>query len=245
MTLHSNIANIASLLGEPSRANMLTALLDGRFHTAGELAHAASITPQTASFHLARLSEQGWIQTEKHGRYRYYRLAGSETAHKLEQFLAICPVPEVRSLKQSQQMDRLRYGRTCYDHLAGHVGVSLTEALLQQGRLIVQDGSFEVSEAGVELFTAIGLDVPQLRRKRRAFAHACLDWSERKHHLGGALGYGLLQLCLDRGWIERMSGIRAIQVTADGQQAFRHYFDLELAPADSPDKYRPEYTHHL
>ncbi|MFD1886760.1 ArsR/SmtB family transcription factor [Paenibacillus wenxiniae] len=245
--MHSNISNIASLLGEPSRANMLTALLDGRFHTAGELAHAASITPQTASFHLARLTEQGWVSMEKHGRYRYYRLAGSDTAHKLEQFLVICPVPEVRSLKQSQQMDRLRYGRTCYDHLAGQIGVSLTEALVQQGQLLAHNGNgaFEVSESGLELFTTIGLDVSQLRRKRRAFAHACLDWSERKHHLGGALGHGLLQLCLDRGWIERMSGIRAIIVTADGQQAFRHYFDLVLEPADSPDKYRPEYTRRL
>ncbi len=245
MTLHSNISNIASLLGEPSRANMLTALLDGRFHTAGELAHAASITPQTASFHLARLTEQGWISTEKHGRYRYYRLAGNETAQKLEQFLAICPVPEVRSLKQSQQMDQLRYGRTCYDHLAGQVGVLLTESLVQQGHLIMKDGAFEVSETGVERFTAIGLDIAQLRRKRRAFAHACLDWSERKHHLGGALGQGLLQLCLERGWIERMSGIRAIQVTANGKQAFRDHFSVELEPADSPDKFRLEYTAHL
>ncbi|WP_322906889.1 winged helix-turn-helix domain-containing protein [Paenibacillus campi] len=227
--MHSNLANVASLLGEPSRANMLTALLDGRFHTAGELAHAASITPQTASFHLARLTEHGWIRTEKHGRYRYYRLADSETAQRLEQFLAICPLPEVRSFTQSRQMDRLRYGRTCYDHLAGQVGVTLTEALVESGYLLAQDGAFEMSVAGADFFTALGLDLPQLRRKRRTFAHACLDWSERKHHVGGALGHGLLHLCLERAWIERMPGMRAIAVTADGQHALQKHFGVQFA----------------
>lgn len=228
MTLHSNISNVAAILGEPSRANMLTALLDGRFHTAGELAHAASITPQTASFHLARLAEQGWVRMEKHGRYRYYRLSSREMAQTLEQFLAICPVPEVRSLKQSQHMDRLRYGRTCYDHLAGQLGVTLTTAMVQQGHLVADDGKFEISTTGEAFFTGLGMDVSQLRRKRRAFAHACLDWSERKHHLGGALGYGLLHLCLDSRWIERVPGIRAVQVTAEGQAAFDRHFGVHV-----------------
>ncbi|WP_411343846.1 ArsR/SmtB family transcription factor [Paenibacillus sp. WLX1005] len=228
MTLHSNISNVAVILGEPSRANMLTALLDGRFHTAGELAHAASITPQTASFHLARLNEQGWVSMEKHGRYRYYRLSSREMAQTLEQFLAICPVPEVRSLTQSQQMDRLRYGRTCYDHLAGQLGVTLTTALVQHGHLVATDGEFEISTTGEDFFARLGMDVPQLRRKRRAFAHACLDWSERQHHLGGALGFGLLHLCLDHGWIERVPGIRAVTVTGAGQAAFDRHFGVQL-----------------
>ncbi len=228
MTLHSNISNVATLLGEPSRANMLTVLLDDRFHTAGELAHAASITPQTASFHLARLMEQGWVVMEKHGRYRYYRLAGREAAQILEQFLAMCPVPEVRSLKQAQHMDQLRYGRTCYDHLAGQIGVGLTTALVERGYLLSQDGSFAVSQEGETFFTELGIDMVQLRRKRRAFAHACLDWSERKHHLGGALGHGLLHICLNRGWIERVPDIRAIRVTAAGQFAFQKHFGVQL-----------------
>lgn len=228
MSIHPNIAEAASLLGDASRATILTHLLDGRFHTAGELAYMAAITPQTASFHLSKLSDCGWVRMEKHGRYRYYQLAGREIAGMLEMFLTISPAPQIRSLNQSQQMHALRSARTCYDHLAGELGVQLTQSMIQLGYLLPENGSFAITDRGIEFFTELGIDLKQLRRKRRAFAHACLDWSERQHHLGGALGHAMLQLFLNKRWIDRADSIRAVTVTEEGHAALHLHFDLQL-----------------
>lgn len=189
MSINPDIAEVVSLLGETSRAAMLTGLMDGRFHTAGELADMASITPQTASFHLSKLVQSGWITAERHGRYRYYQLANREVAQMLETMLTLSPPPQVRSLRQSTEVQSLREARTCYDHLAGQLGVELTEAMIRSGYLLPESGEFSVTAEGEAFFTDLGLNLTLLRRKRRAFAHACLDWSERRHHLGGALGH--------------------------------------------------------
>lgn len=227
MSINPNIAEVVSLLAEPSRATILTHLMDGRFHTASELALMTGITPQTASFHLSKLIEGRLITFEKHGRHRYYQLASTDIASLLESFLAISAPPKVRSLRQSTQVQLLREARTCYDHLAGKLGVDLTDALLANQYITTGDTEFVITPKGETFFTHFGLDLPTLKRKRRSFSHACLDWSERRHHLGGALGQGLMNHLFDIGWIVRVPSIRAIKVTKRGTTGLHTVFDLK------------------
>lgn len=226
MSINPNVAEIASLLGETSRATMLTSLMDGRFHTASELAFMAAITPQTASFHLSKLVEGNLVKVEKHGRHRYYQLANGEVAHILELFLTISPPPEVRSLKQSSQVKLLREARTCYDHLAGKLAVNLTETMLSAGYFEKKEREFVVTPKGEQFFTAFGLNLGELKRERRQFSHACLDWSERQHHLAGALGHGLLTHFFELGWIVQVPSIRAVKVTDKGKIGFKQNFNI-------------------
>lgn len=228
MGINPNMAEIGSLLGETSRATMLASMMDGRFHTASELAYMAAIKPQTASFHLAKLVEGKLVRVEKQGRHRYFQLAGEEIAQLLEAFLAISPPPEVRSLKQSSQMKLLQDARTCYDHLAGKLGVQLTESLLNTGFLKLEEKQFLITAEGAQFFTDFGLDLDDLKRKRRSFSHACLDWSERRYHLAGALGEGMLTHFLSLGWVTRVPSIRAIKVTEKGRVGFKEVFKFEI-----------------
>ncbi|MEY9978484.1 ArsR/SmtB family transcription factor [Lysinibacillus sp. RC79] len=228
MGINPNMAEIASLLGETSRATMLASMMDGRFHTASELAYMAAIKPQTASFHLAKLVDGKLVKVEKQGRHRYFQLADEEIAHLLESFLAISPPPEVRSLKQSSQMKLLQGARTCYDHLAGKLGVQLTDSLVNAGYLKLEEKQFLITSEGAQFFTDFGLDLDDLKRKRRSFSHACLDWSERRYHLAGALGQGMLTHFLSLGWVTRVPSIRAIKVTEKGRAGFKEVFQLDV-----------------
>jgi len=228
MGINPNMAEIASLLGETSRATMLASMMDGRFHTASELAYMAAIKPQTASFHLAKLVEGKLVRVEKQGRHRYFQLAGEEIAQLLESFLAISPPPEVRSLKQSSQMKLLQDARTCYDHLAGKLGVQLTESLLNAGFLRLEEKQFLITAEGAQFFSDFGLDLDDLKRKRRSFSHACLDWSERRYHIAGALGQGILAHFLSLGWVTRVPSIRAIKVTEKGRAGFKEIFKFDV-----------------
>ncbi|MFT9847033.1 ArsR/SmtB family transcription factor [Aneurinibacillus sp. REN35] len=228
MSIHPNVAEAASLLGEASRAAILISLLDGRFHTAGELAFMAAITPQTASFHLSRLIEGNLVRVEKHGRHRYYQLANEEVARILESLLAISPPPDVRSLKQSGQVKLLREARTCYDHLAGKLGVDIAESMLKAGYLEKEEREFVVTPKGEAFLADFGIDISELKRKRRSFSHACLDWSERHYHLAGALGHGLMIRFLELGWIVQVPSIRAIKVTDKGKEGFAQLFAIAM-----------------
>lgn len=228
MSINPNMAEIASLLGETSRATMLASMMDGRFHTASELAYMAAIKPQTASFHLAKLVDGKLVKVEKQGRHRYFQLADEEIAHLLESFLAISPPPEVRSLKQSSQMKLLQGARTCYDHLAGKLGVQLTDSLLNAGYLKLEEKQFLITSEGTQFFTDFGLDLVDLKRKRRSFSPACLDWSERRYHLAGALGQGILAHLLSLRWVTRVPSIRAIKVTEKGRAGFKEVFQLDV-----------------
>lgn len=228
MGINPNMAEIAALLGETSRATILASMMDGRFHTASELAYMAAIKPQTASFHLAKLVEGKLIKVEKQGRHRYFQLAGEDIAHFLESFLAISPPPEVRSLKQSSQIKLLQDARTCYDHLAGKLGVQLTESMLKAGYLTLEGKQFVLTDEGILFFTTFGIDLTALKRKRRSFSHACLDWSERRYHLAGALGCELLNQFFNLGWLLRVPSIRAIKVTEKGKIGFKEIFHLDL-----------------
>ncbi|KFI04063.1 winged helix-turn-helix domain-containing protein [Bacillus spizizenii] len=226
--MNPNIAKISSLLSDPSRSSILLTLMDGRIHPAGELAHLADIKPQTASFHLKKLLEEKLISVEKHGRHRYYRLSNSDTANVIEQFLRIAPKAKVTSLKDSKEKSDLHFARTCYDHLAGYVGVQMTNSLVEQGIIKKVDVNFEVTSEGALFFSDLGINEEQQRSKRRAFARCCLDWSERQHHIAGALGNALLVRMLEEEWIVRMPKTRAIRITQSGKTAFEKYFKVNI-----------------
>lgn len=226
--MNPNIAKISSLLSDPSRSSILLTLMDGRIHPAGELAYLANIKPQTASFHLKKLLEEKLISVEKHGRHRYYRLSNSDTANMIEQLLRMAPKAKVTSLKDSKVKSDLHFARTCYDHLAGYVGVQMTHSLVEQGILKKVDLNFEVTSEGSLFFSKLGINEEHQRHKRRAFARCCLDWSERQHHIAGALGNALLVCMLEEEWIVRMPKTRAVRMTQSGKTAFEKYFKVNI-----------------
>ncbi|MGO4950239.1 ArsR/SmtB family transcription factor [Paenibacillus sp. DRB1-1] len=228
MSTKSNVAMIASLVSEPSRAAILTALLDGRFHTASELAHMAGIKPQTASFHLAKMTEAQVVTVEKQGRHRYYGIQDPEVARVMESFLSIAPSVPIHSFKHASENEALRLARTCYDHVAGQLGVQLMSFFIQKGILSEDQDGLHITEQGEIFFTDFQIDLKKTRQKRRSFSHKCLDWSERRHHLAGALGSALLDRLFELNWIERLPTTRAIRVTADGKRGFKEIFSIEV-----------------
>ncbi|WP_433472253.1 ArsR/SmtB family transcription factor [Spirillospora sp. CA-142024] len=224
-----DIAPVAALLADRARAAMLTALLDGRPLAAGELARTAGVSAQTASAHLARLLDGGFVTVIKQGRHRYYRLRGSEVAQVIEALSRISPPVEVHSLRQSRDARRLHEARTCYDHLAGIAGVTLFAALVEGGLIEATDGdAYEVTEKGEERLGELGLDLAVLRKTRRRFAWHCLDWTERRPHLNGALGAALTDRMIELGWFERGRTRRALAVTDAGLKGLADSFGCVL-----------------
>jgi DNA-binding transcriptional ArsR family regulator len=224
-----NVVPAAALLAEPARAAMVIALLDDRPLAAGELARLAGVSPATASSHLARLLSGGLVTVVSQGRHRYYRLAGPEVAGVIEALASLSPPTPVRSLRESQDAAALARARTCYDHLAGRAGVALLDALLAQGLLVAPQAHgaparFEVTVDGLATFSAFGLNVGALKRTRRRFAGACLDWTERKPHLNGALGAAITARLLGLRWIERGNRRRAVRVTPAGAEGLAATF---------------------
>lgn len=211
-----SLAGIAGAIAEPARARMLCCLLDGHARTSTELSVVAEVSPSTASAHLARLREARLVDMVAQGKHRYFRLAGADVAAALEALLVVAGLP--RPAFQPNTPDRLRRARTCYDHMAGTVAVAMHDQLHAQGWLLDDGGEYRLSEAGAAGMAALGIDVPQLLQQRRRFACACLDWSERRAHLGGALGAALLQLALRRRWAERELDSRALRITPAGER---------------------------
>jgi DNA-binding transcriptional ArsR family regulator len=207
-------------MADPTRATMLTALLSGRALAAGELARLAGVSAPTASAHLAKLLDGGLVEAVKQGRHRYFRLKGHEVAEVLETLARISARPAVRSLKQSRQARQLQEARTCYDHLAGRAGVALFDGMRESGYLV--DGT--LSGQGEDALKKLGVDVEGARRARRRFAPECLDWTERRAHLGGALGAALTSVLLDEGWLVRGPASRAVLVTEKGRQGLEATF---------------------
>ncbi|WP_301169640.1 ArsR/SmtB family transcription factor [Brevibacillus nitrificans] len=224
-----NIGEVASLIGEPSRVAMLLSLLGGKSLPASELARAARITPQTASSHLSKLVEGGLLVNESYGRHRYYRLANAEVAHALEALLAIATPRPIRSLRESDQVRAMRFARTCYDHLAGEVGVALTDQLLSLQMIEEADQEFVLTEAGRQKLQSLGVDVEFSPKSRRRFARPCLDWSERRHHLAGVLGASLTNRLFDLGWIERLPEGRAVRLTPAGIAGLYEQFGVDIS----------------
>jgi len=226
--MEPNIAAPAALIGDPGRAAMLQALLDGRAQPASALAWAAGLTAQAASNHLAKLVEGGLLRVEREGRHRYYRLHNAEVAHALEA-LAVLAAP-IRALEQprSPLARALRGGRCCYGHLAGRLGVGLTRALEDHGHILAADDKlYAVSPSGTAWFAQLGIDIAALRSKR-GVARQCLDWTERQHHLAGPLGVTLCDRLEALGWIVRDRASRAADLTPAGREALRERLNLDL-----------------
>jgi DNA-binding transcriptional ArsR family regulator len=228
----SALAEIASLVGDPARAGMLTALMDGKALTSGELARVAGITPQTASGHLARLSEAGLLAAFRQGRHHYYRLASAEIARMLETMLAVAhgaPAGCRRAIVTGPRDAAMRAARTCFDHLAGRLGVRIADSLAKSGYIELSDEAGAVTPSGLAFLDAFGVDpATGSRSGKRVFCRPCLDWSERMPHLAGTLGAVLATRCFALGWIERIGGDRAVAVTPPGRQGFAESFGIVL-----------------
>lgn len=221
------MAEIAALIGDPGRAHMLSALMDGRALTATELAYVAGVSPQTASGHLAKLTAAQLLSITSQGRYRYYRIATPLVGRMLESILAVAGSAPARYRPASRADDALRAARTCYDHLAGRLGVGLADTLTARGHLVLAEEAGEVTPEGMAFLVNFGIDTPDLKRSR-AYCRPCLDWSERRPHLAGAIGAALARRCFDLHWIERAKDTRAVTITATGRQGFSDLFDLTI-----------------
>jgi DNA-binding transcriptional ArsR family regulator len=224
-----DMAEIGALIGDPARANMLAALCDGRALTATELSYIARVTPQTTSGHLAKLAAANLLAPARQGRHRYYRLASPLVAQMLESIMAVAALqlPPRRRLP-SRLDDEMRNARTCYDHLAGRLGVGLADALAARGQIVLTEDGGEVSEAGLRFFAAWGAEVAPVKGSRRPFCRPCLDWSERRWHIAGSVGAALWRRCLELGWVERRLDSRAVAITASGRRGFAEAFGLSL-----------------
>ena len=218
-----DIAPLASLIGDPARANMLGALMSGKALTAGELATEAGVTPQTASSHLARLMDARLLLVEVQGRHRYFRLAGPEVAAAIEALMGLAARTGRLRTRQGPKDAALRQARLCYDHLAGEMGVALYDAMFEQGFLANSRDRIEITPAGRSRFLAEGIDMPALEARKRPLCRACLDWSERRPHLAGSLGAALVALFIAREWGKREDTGRVFRFSPAGIAAFRAF----------------------
>jgi DNA-binding transcriptional ArsR family regulator len=214
-----DLAAVAAVLGDRTRAAMLSALMSGRPHTATELARAAGVTKQTASSHLARLLDTRIVDVDAVGRHRHYRLAGRGVATTIEGLMRLARRAGAVLPRSGPSDPALHRARVCYDHLAGEIGVRLYDGWMQVGHISMQDRALLLTEPGARFFARLGIDVEALRGLRRPLCLSCVDWSERRHHLAGALGAAILDQCLSRGWARRHRGSRAVSVTAAGERA--------------------------
>ena len=216
-----NIVGIAALVGDHARAEVLTALLADRALTATELADVANVTKQTISAHLAKLVDAGLVAVESQGRHRYFRLANPDVAHLLESLMGVAFRTGAVRARASPREPALRKARVCYDHLAGEVGVSILDGLLRKRALMQGSDGLELTAAGKRFFHGLRIDTDALSRQKRAFCRACLDWSERRHHLAGALGAALLTRIVELGWAKRAKDSRVVVITAKGEPALQ------------------------
>ena len=215
-----NLAKLAALLAEPARAQMLTLLLAGKALTATELADAAGVARSTASAHLAKLEAAGFLACVPQGRHRYYRLADEGVAEMLEQMLGIASRAGAMPLLTGPRDAALREARVCYDHLAGRHAVAMLERLLAAGVVVREGAAISLGAQARPVLQDLGIDTDALRRSKRVPCRACLDWSERRDHLAGALGAALLQLALERNWVKRERDSRAVTFSASGLAAW-------------------------
>jgi len=236
MTADLQLAKVASAIADPARARILCALLDGRARTATELSISAEVGSSTTSAHLAKLTDLGFLSLVRQGKHRYFQLANAQVASALEALLQLSAAPAGSFSTNTPR--HLRYARSCYDHLAGTVAVALHDQCLQQGWLVLSDknqssGSqhYQLSASGEQLFTTLQVALQPKPSSRRQYACACLDWSERKSHLGGHLGAALLEMMLAQQWLLREPDDRVLHLTAKGRKALQQHFALNL-PGD-------------
>jgi DNA-binding transcriptional ArsR family regulator len=222
------IAEVAALVGNPARANILIALMDGRALTASELAYVAGVSPQTASEHLARLTAAKLLSLAKQGRHCYFRLGSPKIARMIESIMVVAADGPQRYQPRWSGDEELRTARTCYDHIAGRLGVALTDALTRDGHVVLGEDGGMVTPAGEKLLSGFGVLVEEIRQGRRTFCRPCLDWSERRPHLAGALGAALADRCFQLGWIARVADSRTLAISAKGARGFAEVFGVVL-----------------
>jgi DNA-binding transcriptional ArsR family regulator len=216
-----NITNIAAMIGDHARAEVLTVLMSGMALTATELADAAGVTRQTISAHLAKLGDAGLLSVESQGRHRYFRIADAEVAQLLESLMGMTFGLGTVRVRSSPREPALRKARVCYDHLAGELGVLVYEKLAGRGAFTLGADGIALSSSGWDAVGALGIEADTLKASRRPFCRTCLDWSERRHHLAGQLGTALLERFLLLGWARRVPGSRVLAFTAEGEAKLR------------------------
>ena len=235
MPTTATIAEIGAMVGEPARTAMLLNLMDGRALTAGELARAAGVAPQTASGHLAQLTRAGLLAMEKQGRHHYHRLASPRVAQMLESLMEVAAErrgPPSRRFATGPRDAALRAARTCYDHIAGRLGVGISDAMIARGWVEASDEGALVTDSGAAFLTRLGAAFDAAARSTklsRPFCRLCLDWSERRPHIAGRLGKALCEHSLSRGWVRKRAGMRALDITLAGDRAFREVFGIARA----------------
>jgi DNA-binding transcriptional ArsR family regulator len=223
MIVEPDVSRIARTIGDPTRIRMLTLLMEGRALTAKELAHGTSVKPATATAHLRRLLADALVVSTPQGRHKYFRLASPQVAQCVEALLVVAVPAKAAPATPPHPIQQARF---CYDHLAGRLSILITEALLKRDLLRLNGKSFVVTGRGERWFAKFGIDLPALAGGRRKFAYACLDWSERKDHLGGALGAAVAQRMLEAGWLRRRPGTRIATVTRLGGDALGSHFGI-------------------
>ena len=216
-----DIARIAALIGDPARANMLTALISGKALTATELSLEAGVTLQTASSHLKKLQEGGLLIQRKQGRHKYFSLADDDTAHALESLMGLAAGRGQMRARTGPKDNALRYARVCYNHLAGEMGVLIYDSFRQRGFLALDEVGLTLTDTGRNFITGFGIDLDELEARKSPLCRECLDWSERRSHLAGSLGRSMLSQLESRGWAQRDTESRAIRFTKAGDQALR------------------------
>ncbi|HDR4733463.1 TPA: helix-turn-helix transcriptional regulator [Bacillus cereus] len=228
MNVYPNISYIAKLIAEPTRAIILDCLMNNQALPASELAYMARVSHPTISSHLSKLVDGNLLKVEQHGRHRYYRLANQEVAEVLEKLGTIAPTVQVRALKQSDQLKQVRYARTCYDHLAGKLGVEIAEKLLHRKFIILEEGEYIVTEQGKKWFLNFGINIEKANIKRRVFAKPCLDWSERRYHISGWLGSAIAKLFFEQEWITKTDKNRAVHLTRKGMKLLKDQLGIDM-----------------
>src|SRR3569833_404176 len=220
-----DMTSVAMVIGEPARAKMLWALLDGRAYTATELALFADVSPQTGSMHLGKLVDAQFLTVERQGRYKYYRFANDDVAFAIEAIANLAKPVKHQENTGQPVIQPIKYCRTCYDHLAGKVGVALTHSLISMGAIEYSFFVFSVTVSGDRLFQGLGIDMQALKAKKRMLSRPCLDWSERKLHLAGSLGSALLDHFIGNDWIRRTKNSRAMVITSKGSRMLYDIFN--------------------
>ena len=233
-SLNLNVAEIAALVGDPARINILAALMHGRALTSTELSYVARVAPQTTSGHLAKLTRADLLAMEKQGRHRYYRLASPLVGQMLESIMAVAGAQNsLRPVRPSRLDEAMRTARTCYDHLAGRLGVALADILIERGHVaFVHDGG-EVNKTGFTFLSNLGVGLEEYKTSRRVFCRPCLDWSERRIHIAGSVGARLCERLLALGWIRQLESTRAVDITAQGRKGFAERFGIDFAQLDA------------
>ncbi len=227
------IAEVAALVGDPARATMLSTLLDGRAMAASELALAARITPQTASTHLGKLTKAGLLSMDRNGRHRYFRLASPKVVEMIEGIVAVALEKRPRFRPLTRQAREVSAARICYDHLAGRLSVDITDSLVAREYIVHDDKAAAVTTAGARFFNEFGIMLAARRSTRRPFCRLCLDWTERRPHIAGALGAAITKRFFDLGWVERTKRSHAVIVTPLGRRGFQQTFGINASePTD-------------